>query len=149
MNPNPYYHSLANGPGMILLVYGITLLIIFAISLVAYVFEAICYMKLFKKAYEEPWKAWIPFLNQYVICKLVFGNGWLFLLTFLTFIPYIGSLAVGVFLIYRYWKLAEVYGKGIGTFFGLWFLPIVFLPYLAFGDSEYYEEKANFLNGIF
>lgn len=146
MNPN--YSSLANGPGMVLLVYGLVLLFILILSLIYYVFRSICYMKLFSKAYEEPWKAWVPYLNQYVLCQLIFGNGWLFLLVFLTFIPYIGSLIVGIFLIYQRWKLAEVYGKGIGTFFGLWFLEIVFLPYLAFGDSEYYEEKANFLNGI-
>ena len=137
-----------NSPGFFLMFYGILMLISLAIGVFSYIFQAICMMKLFAKAYEEPWKAWVPFYNSYILNELVFGNGWLFLLTFVTFIPYIGSMVYLVYYYYLQWKMTEVYGEGLLVFFGLIFLRIVFLPYLAFGHSEYHEEKVDFLNGL-
>lgn len=144
-SPNTYQLV---GPSLVITVYLAILAIIFALGLVGYIFNAICYMKLFQKADEPGWMAWVPFLNSYMINKLVFGNGWLFLIQFITFIPYIGSLVYLVYFYYLQWKITEVYGGGIGTFLGMIFLRIIFLPYLAFGPGVYHEEKVDFLNGM-
>jgi hypothetical protein len=34
-------------------------------------------------------------------------------------------------------ELARVFGRGVGFTLGLLFLPIIFYPILAFGDSQY------------
>lgn len=104
----------------------ILLLAVFAVCILAIIAE----WKLFKKAGEPGWAAIIPFYNVYVLTKITWGNGWLFLLTFLP----IGNI---VFLILTYIKLARVFGKGAGFAVGLIFLPYIFLLILAFGSSFY------------
>lgn len=49
------------------------------------------------------------------------------------FVPFV-NFVIAVML---YFKLAKVFGKGVGFGFGLMFLPFIFLPMLAFGDAEY------------
>lgn len=85
---------------------------------------------IYEKAGEEGWKVFIPFYSNYILSKIVFGNGWLFLLAL---VPFIGTF----FPLVQYWKLGTVFGKETGFKIGLIFLPVVFLAILAFGDSEY------------
>lgn len=42
-----------------------------------------------------------------------------------------------VVMIMLYFKLAKVFGRGMGFGFGLLFLPFIFLPILGFGDDRY------------
>lgn len=49
------------------------------------------------------------------------------------FVPFVNF----VVMIMTFFKLAKVFGKGVGFGFGLLFLPFIFLPLLAFGDAEY------------
>ncbi len=85
---------------------------------------------LFAKAGEAGWKSLIPFYNAYIQFKIVYGNGWKFLLCL---IPIVGSIVSLVF----YVRMAQVYGKGIG--FGI--LNILFTPItmliMAFGNAQY------------
>ena len=50
------------------------------VSIVVYVLLVIAMWKIFTKAGEAGWKSIIPFLNTYVLFKIAWGNGWLFLL---------------------------------------------------------------------
>lgn len=115
-------------------VMGIFLLMIFAACILAIIAE----WKAFKKAGQPGWAAVIPFYNIYVLTKITWGNGWLFLLTFLP----IGNI---VFLILTYIKLARVFGRGDGFAVGLIFLPYIFFLILAFGGSLYQgpDQKSN------
>lgn len=61
--------------------------------------------------------------------KILGINPWLLLLGF---IPVVGFLALGILMIYGQCKLAEYFGKGTGFQLGLIFLPIIFIPILAF-----------------
>ena len=62
--------------------------------------------------------------------KLVFGNGWLFLLNLIPFVGYVLPCVVE-------FKLAKAFGKGTGfAILSLFFSPITRMI-LAFGDSEY------------
>ncbi len=86
--------------------------------------------KIFVKAGKPGWGAIVPFYNTYCLFDMSFGNGWLFLLTF---VPCVGT----VMAIIMYVKLAQAFGKSGGFAVGLIFLPVIFLPILGFGDAEY------------
>lgn len=116
-------------------IYVFIWLLAIIISLIAIVITIVSLWKLFQKAGKPGWAAIIPFYQSYILCETVFGNGWYFLLMFIPILTY-------VLLIYIYIKLALVFNKGIGFGIGLIFIPIVFLPILAFGSSEYDETKA-------
>lgn len=86
--------------------------------------------KIFVKAGKPGWGAIIPFYNSYCLFDMAFGNGWLFLLTFVPCVNF-------VMMIILYVKLAKAFGQGTGFAIGLIFLPVIFLPILAFGDAQY------------
>lgn len=86
--------------------------------------------KLYKKTGEHGWAAIIPFYSQYVLVKITWGNGWMFLF-------YLVPIGNVIFAIATNIKLARVFGKGGGYAVGLIFLPVIFLPMLAFGSAQY------------
>ena len=85
---------------------------------------------IFEKADLAVWKAIIPIYNTYCLCKITWGNGWIFL----AFIVPLVNIVVAIMTMY---KLAKVFGKGVGFCIGLIFLSVVFYPLLAFSDSQY------------
>ena len=86
--------------------------------------------KIFTKAGEPGWAAIVPFYNLYVLFKITWGSGWKFLLML---IPIVGF----VFLFIALFKLAAAFGRSAGFGVGLIFLSYIFLPILAFSNSEY------------
>ncbi|NEU55678.1 DUF5684 domain-containing protein [Halorussus sp. MSC15.2] len=86
--------------------------------------------KVFQKADQPGWAALIPIFNAYVMLKIGDNPGW-YLLLFI--IPIANIYAAGK----MYVGVAKAFGKGIGWGVGLWFLPFVFFPLLAFGDASY------------
>ena len=65
--------------------------------------------------------------------KVIGINPWLLLLVF---IPVAGIICIAILGIYGQCKLAAYFGKGTLFQLGLIFLPIVFLPILAFSNNE-------------
>lgn len=86
---------------------------------------------LFKKAGEPGWAAIVPFYNLYVLFKITWGNGIMFLLLLI-------PIANFVIMIMTYVKLAKAFGKGGGWACGLIFLGIIFLPIMAFSKDIVY-----------
>lgn len=86
---------------------------------------------LFEKAGEPGWAALIPFYNMYVLFKITWGNGVLFLLLLI-------PLANLVIMIMTWVKLAQAFGKGGGWACGLIFLNTVFLCIMAFSKDIVY-----------
>ena len=86
--------------------------------------------KIFEKAGVEGWKALIPIYNMWVLAEIIGLPGWVGLLMI---IPYINFI---VWLYFSY-LLAKSFGKDVLFALGIFILPIVFLPILAFGDSTY------------
>lgn len=86
--------------------------------------------KLYKKAGERGWAAIIPFYSNYVLVRLTWGNGWLFLFYLLPLGNIVFAIATNI-------KLARVFGKGGGYAAGLIFFPYIFVPMLAFGKAQY------------
>jgi len=94
---------------------------------------AICIVsswKIISKAGEPGWACLIPIYNLYIMFKIVYGNGWKFLLLLIPIVNIIISIKYTI-------DLAKVYGQGTLFGIGLIFVPFVFQLLLAFGDSEY------------
>lgn len=100
------------------------------VSMVVLVLAIVACWKIYTKAGEPGWASLVPFYSNYVLFKIVFGKGWLFLLLF---IPIVNAIMI-IILIF---KLAQVFGHGVGFGFGLLFLSPIFLLILAFDSSEY------------
>lgn len=98
--------------------------------------------KVFKKAGYEGWISVVPFYNTYTLSKIVWGNGWLFLLCL---IPLGGT----IFQIATLAKLAKVFNKGTGFSVGMVFLPVIFTLILGMSStSSYSGPNANGKTGI-
>lgn len=101
-----------------------------SLSLVPMIFSIVGMWMIFNKANEHGWAAIIPFYNSYVLFKIVYGNGWLFLLTF---IPFGGAIV----LLITYYQLAMRFGKSSGFGVGMIFLPWLFLFLLGIENPQY------------
>lgn len=110
--------------------FGVGFVITLFISILIMAFFIFVYWIIFTKAGEEGWKSLIPIYNIYILYKITWGNGLIFLLLLVPFVNFI----VGILTIN---KLSKCFGHGLGFTLGLLFLPIIFLPLLAFGDSRY------------
>lgn len=98
--------------------------------------------KVFKKAGYEGWISLVPFYNTYTLSKIVWGNGWLFLLCL---IPLGGT----IFQIATLAKLAKVFNKGTGFSVGMIFLPVIFMLILGMsGTSSYSGPNASGKTGV-
>lgn len=84
----------------------------------------------FEQAGEPGWKCLIPFYNMYVLMEISGKPGWWM---FLLIIPLIGIvvLLLAMLSLSRKFRRSELFGVG------LFFLPMIFFPVLAFGGSEY------------
>lgn len=105
---------------------GIYVVVILAIA----VFAIVCMWKIFTKAGQPGWASIIPFYNYYVLFEIAWGNGLLFLLMFIPVANFVVMIILWV-------KLSQSFGYSAAFAIGLLFLPIIFLPILAFGSSRY------------
>ena len=101
------------------------------IIFVVFVFNIVCKWKYFEKAGENGWAAVVPFYDSYIMFKISFGSGWLFLICLIPFIGWIFAIMLN-------FKLAKAFGKGMGFGFGLLFLDVIFEAILAFDESIKY-----------
>jgi ABC-type sulfate transport system permease subunit len=92
--------------------------------------------KLFTKANRAGWKAIIPIYNTYIMLKIVGRPGWWLVLLLIPFVNIIFAFILAH-------DIAQAYGKGMGFTIGLILLPIIFLPILGFGSSQYAGPVAN------
>ena len=102
------------------------LLIVLAVSLLMIVS---CWV-VYEHAGQAGWKSLIPFYNMYVLMEISGKPGWWM---FLLFIPLVG-LAIYLFAML---SLAKKFGRSELFGVGIFLLPMIFLPILAFGDSRY------------
>lgn len=128
--------------------------ILFAIFLVLLLITAIGRAKMFEKAGEKPWKAFIPFYGGYTLYRitwsklLYFVRLWLIALSNLADPESSGLLAQGVALALAIaafvisavsaQKTARSYGKGEGFGIGLWLLPPLYCLIAGFNKEIAY-----------
>ena len=86
--------------------------------------------KLYQKAGQPGWAAIIPIYDTYIMFKLAWGSGWMFLLLFIPIVDVVVYLML-------LWKLAKAFGKGVGMFLMLLLIHPVGLMILGFGSAAY------------
>lgn len=110
-----------------------SLFIFIIISLVA---SLVGLMKIFEKAGQAGWKAFIPFYNAFVWLKIIEKPKWWLIFTFL---PFINVFMWFLFTV----ETAKTFNKNL-----LWeqalaaVFPFAYLPYLGFSKQEHYQVKA-------
>ena len=141
----PGLDPLSAGPGAYaLLTSGIALLaaffiVFFVIGIVIYVYFALALMAIAKKTKTpNPWLAWIPIANIYLMTQIGKVPGWVTAGIVLAVIPYLGGLVITALACFLWWKIAEARGKPgwWGLLIGL--VPIVnlvFVGILAWKDK--------------
>lgn len=130
-NLNSAMGTTANNPGLSALFFGI---IIFSAILI--IIMLISYWKMFKKAQKPGWATLIPIYN-FIIMLEIAGMSWVYIL--LLFIP-VANLIV---LIIMNMKIATKFKKSSAFGIGMTFIPIIFIPILAFSDETVEEKNEN------
>lgn len=102
----------------------------FLTQIVSIVISIVIMWKLFTKAGEEGWKSIIPVYNLYIVFKITWGSGWMFLLLL---IPIVNIYVI----IKTCINTAHAFGKGGWFAAGLFFLSPIFGLILAFSNCQY------------
>lgn len=84
----------------------------------------------YAKAGQPGWACLIPIYGRYILLKIAGKPGWWLLLTFIPFVALFVRIDVVV-------DIADNFGRGWAFALGLFFLPFVFYPILAFGSAVY------------
>jgi hypothetical protein len=106
----------------------------FVLIVVLYVWTALALSAVFRKSGEQPWKAWVPILNQVVLLQLGGFSGWLFLLVL---VPFVGPVIVWALLIVACYRINVAFGHGVGmTVLAALVLP-VWASVLGFGPARW------------
>ncbi|MBQ1846590.1 MAG: hypothetical protein II135_01165 [Clostridia bacterium] len=100
------------------------------IALVIYIVSVVALWKVFNKAGEPGWTAFIPIVNLYKTCKIADGNGWKFLLYIIPVVNIIYYVLVNI-------RFAKAFGKSTAFGIGLIFFNVLFVYILAFGSARY------------
>ena len=87
---------------------------------------------IFKKMGRQGWEGIVPIYSTYVLCKVLYGNGWKFLLLLIPFYNIYFAIKMMV-------DLAKAFNQGVGFAIGLLLLPFVFNLILAFGGAQYMD----------
>jgi hypothetical protein len=110
------------------LVVFIVLILAVVLAIVVLMYSAL--WKIYTKAGKNGWAAIVPIYNVIIFLEII-GKPWWWL--FLWMIPYLG-------LIWSIWGwnlMVKSFGKSSYFTFGIFLLPYIFIPILAFGDSRY------------
>ncbi len=93
-------------------------------------FYFFCAWRLYSKGNQPAWGFLVPFLNLYLLIKMVGKPDWWILLFMVPFV----NIIMGIMLIHN---ISKSFGHGTGFTLGLIFLGPIFYPILALGSSKY------------
>jgi len=123
------------GPFIWVLKYKVPILV--SIAMLS-VFYSICMVSVYMKAGESGINAIIPIYNLYVLAQIGNKPGWMGLVVvFSSLIPIVGPIVAMVFMFIISMGVAKAFEKGIVFGFGLFLLPFIFYPILAFSGLQY------------
>jgi len=104
--------------------------IFFNFLLGTFVITLVAQWRIFRKAGYKGWYALIPIYNLVIMCDIIKKDR---SIVFLFFIPLINL--IGLAMITN--GMARVFNRSSSFSIGLFFLPFIFFPILAFGKNEY------------
>lgn len=110
-----------------------------AIGVAVYVWTALALAAMFRKMGEEPWKGWVPLLNQATVLRWGGFNPWLVLLVL---VPLVGPLVVWVLLTVAAHRLNPGFGYGTEMTVLAALLFVVWASILGFGPSRWLGARA-------
>ena len=125
---------------------------VFALGIIRYLLTAIGYSKMYHKAGEAPWKAFIPVYNTYNNYKISWNSKMFFLSAALYILitalsnstmlaiqlaVFAASIALLVVTVKQNIKMAKLFGKGAGTGIALIFFPGITSLILGLGKAEF------------
>lgn len=113
---------------LFIMAFFIILAIVFA------VFIIVAEWKLFSKANQPGWAIFIPIYNILVLLKVAKMSWWNILLLLIPIVNIVITFMV-------YINIAKNYGKDAGFGVGMVFLPIIFIPVIAFGNAVYVDNR--------
>jgi len=105
-------------------------IVILLITVVVSLLILAAYWIVYERAGQAGWKSLIPIYNMYVLMEISGKPGWWM---FLLFIPLVGVVIYFLAML----SLAKKFGRSELFGVGIFLLPMIFLPVLAFGDSQY------------
>ena len=109
----------------ILAAMGAMFVVVLIIGLAIYIYSALALMFIAKKTKtKNSWLAFIPIANFYLMTQMAGKPAWWTLAILLSFIPFVGGLAVTAVSIYLFWMIAEKINKP-GWWSLLLLIPIV------------------------
>lgn len=109
--------------------YSFTMMVSLCLLFFLLCFIILTDIAIYMKGGYSGFSLFIPFYSQYAYFDIVFGKGWLFLISF---VPIVGI----IYLFYAIYKLGKVFGKsGWLTLF----FPFIMLPIIAFSDMAIYR----------
>lgn len=135
---NPHPLTTAGDPNGLagLALFGLFLVFVLIFALIFYGISAFLLGRIFKKAGEPQWIAWVPVYNTWKILELGGQQGFW---AILGFIPFVNIIA----LIYLYIAMYNI-GKKLGKedWFVLLaiFVPIIWMIWLGYDDSKWPKE---------
>lgn len=103
---------------------------VFLLSLLIAVFILVAMWRVFAKAGQPGWGCLIPFYNVYLMLKIAGKPGWWLIFFFIPIVNIVVQIVMTI-------GIAKNFGRGGWFAAGLIFLPIIFFPILAFGESVY------------
>jgi hypothetical protein len=103
------------------------------IALVLGLVQIISMWVVFEKADQPGWAVLVPFYNMWVLAEVADKPGWLGLLAcFCGAIPFVGQILQVVLWLVISIGVAKTFGRGVLFGIGLFIVPLVFYPILAF-----------------
>lgn len=114
-------------------------LILFALvlSVAFYIASAILLSRIFKKAGVDPWKAWVPVYNSWILLELGDQKGFW---AVLALIPIVNIVAA-VFMYIAMYNIGLKFGKEGAFVLLAIFLPLVWFIWLAVDSSTWKKSK--------
>ena len=109
------------------LIYWIILGII-GIAIILFMFFSLS--KVYKKANRSGLAPWIPIYNAYLLVEIANLSMSYFILLLIPFINILAIFKISM-------NIAKLFKRSTAFGYGLFFLPFIFYPILAFNDSEY------------
>lgn len=102
------------------------------ISILAFIIiiQIVAHWKIYEKAGHDGWLSIIPFVNFYVLLKIIGKPGWWLLLLFI-------PIANIIIIIWVTNLLSKSFGKDELFTIGLIFFSVIFYPILGFGNAKY------------
>ena len=138
--------------GATVLMFAGFFVVLAAIAVIRYLMKGIGYSKMYRKAGEAGWKAFIPVYNTYTNYKISWTGKFFFLSAALYILLtlfngsavlalQLAAAAAGIALLVvdvkRNVKMAKHFGKGFGTGIALIFFPGITALILGLGKAEY------------